>query len=231
MRPTHALLTFALILLAPTATSAKTLADFEEPFVTEEPLGAVLPFQVTPAEAGRDWIVIFRGTPGAPFNLSLVDESGATLYGERGSRGVRTLPEVTPGDYRFTISNAGSFQVARGRLDAGANLTRELVGSDAYVAATSATAEKRVTFAGNVTIEAWDLVAQPEPLAPGAAWRMPPGHVVVYTVRGADGSPYTVTVEESAVAPSAPAESPGPGLALLAATISCAALIARRSRR
>jgi hypothetical protein len=209
-----------------------TISDFEEPYVVERVTGAVVPFEVGAEEAGARWLVVFRSTPGNAFNLSVVADNGTAVYTERGSRGIRALPALAEGTYRFVISRDGAFQLTRDVLEGPGDRARTLGGgTDAYVASTTGGSPgKEVTFSGNVTIEAWDLVAQPEPLAPNATWRMPAGHAVVYTVRGAPGTPYTVGVVETAVE-EPPADTPAVGALGASAAVAGASLVLRRRLR
>lgn len=223
MRLTAAIL--LLLLLAPLAGAA-TLADFEKPYRGAPESGGVIPFTVTEEEAGEMRILIYRNSPTRVFNLSVVGESGKTVFEKAGTRGVQTLPALEAGNYRFAITRApGEFQLTTRDLSKLLPVEETLRGpADAFVFV----AENRLnlTFEGNVTIEAFNLQKTPETHPANTTLTIEKREVFVFTLTGEEGTPYSITKEDLPDAPPPANETPAPGLAALA----LAAFVAMRAR-
>lgn len=224
---------FAVLLLAP-AASAATLADHEEP---HEGLDKVFLFTLTPDEAAKPHAAIFRGTPGKPFGLQIVDAQGKELWIKNGSRGIQTFPTLEPGDYRFVLRGQGAFQVTDKLLDRKDHPVIPYVlnvspvlggGTDAYVI--SPTRNWTLDVGGDVTVEYWDMTGAPEtveaPFNRTARW----GSAYVVTVRGEPGTPYSLGFTPTTL-PEPTRDSPAPALPLAFAALGLVAVALRRFRR
>lgn len=220
-----ALLLLALVALAPAAAAqAETLASFEEP---HRGVDAVWDFTVLQEEAGEQRALIFRNPVGAGMGIVIFDSTGKEIFTKNGSRGIQTLPNLTPGNYRFFVRGSGEFQVTEKAFERTieGNVSTTLRGADAYVL--TPTRHYQVQLDGDVEAEFWDMTARAETLTPPAARDVKPGKAYILTVRGDEGAQYGIRLTPT----DAPAEENGtPGLAPLLAVLAVA-LVARLTRR
>lgn len=221
----RAALLLALVLAAPLASAQATLASLEEP---HKGLDQVWPVTVTQEESARTNLAIFRNAPTSRFGLIIYDSTGAEVYVQNGTRGIQTLPSLAPGDYRFFVRGQGEFQVTEKGLEKliPGNVSTNLRGADAYVLSPSRA--YRLEVAGNVSAEFWNLIAEKEQLQAPFARDVTKGGAYVITVRGAEDTPYTLTLVPTEAPPTGN-EAPGLGVAALALALGVAIALRRRT--
>lgn len=215
-----------LVLLSPTALAAESLSDLEEPHKGTDKVWDVT---VTNAEANARRVLIYRNEVGHGFGLIIYDSTGAEIFVKNGTRGLQTLPELAAGEYKFFVRGAGEFQVtdkAFERIIKENNVSTTLRGTDAYVLSPSR--YWKVDFTGDVTVEWWALTEKAESLTSPVNRTAQAGQGYVMTLRGAEGTPYTISMTPT----DAPVtESPSIGLVALLAGVVGVALAARFTRR
>lgn len=217
-------LVLALILAAPLASGKDTLSSLEEP---RKGADQVWDVTITAEEAARTNLVVFRNAPSAVFGLIVYDANGTEVYVKNGTRGLQTLPKLAAGDYRFFVRGSGEFQVTEKGLERllTGNVSTTLAGTDAYVLAPSR--HYRIDFAGDVDVEFWNMVEAKEQLEAPFSRNATQGGAYVFTVRGAEGTPYSLTLTPIA-APPEEKETPGVGIVGFALALAFALVLRRR---
>lgn len=240
LRPLAVLL--ILLTLAPlagTASAQETLSldDLEEP--QKGVPDTVWRLLVTEEQANETRAVVFRNSLRQSFNLSIVASNGTTVFEDQGARGVRTLPGLPAGTYTMLIRfREGEFQVIGPAF--GVNLNASTNGTirgkaDAYVVAVKS--GFNLTVSGNVQAEWFDIrLTEPEhPSMPFTRTALP-GSAYVLTLRGAEGTPYSIDLAPTTYVPptATPDHSghdegiPGPGLLLVLLAALGAVVVRRR---
>ncbi|HUR69086.1 MAG TPA: hypothetical protein VM370_07550 [Candidatus Thermoplasmatota archaeon] len=216
-----------LILLAPVAAAqqAETLASWEEPHKGTDKVWDLI---VTQEEAGAQRALIYLNPPSIRFSFVIYDVNGTEIFVKNGTLGIQTLPALKPGPYKFFIRGSGEIQItekAFERVLKENNVSARLRGTDAYVLAPSQFYD--VGFTGDVRVD-WLAVSGPhEELTPPFTKAAAIGDAYIFTIRGEEATPYTVTLTPTA-APTK-AESSGAGLAALLVAGLAAAVLTRRT--
>lgn len=214
----------ALVLLAPIASAQETLDSLEEPHGGTDKVWDIV---VEPDEAGEARAIVFRNPLGRVFTLVIYDANGTEVFIKNGTRGIQTLPPLSPGPHRFFVRGEGEFQVTDKafelilKVDA-VNTTLE--GTDAYVLAPSRPYDVSVT--GDVRLEWWPLTESKQEVALPFARSVDKGNAYVMTIRGAEGAAYSITLTPGQ-APAPTNEAPGLGAAALVALLALVALTRR----
>lgn len=235
----RALALLALLLAAPPATAqqALTLDDLEAP--TKGAPDTTWRVRVTEEEADQARAIVYRNGLRSPFNLSVIDAGGNTVYADSRARGVGTFPALPPGDYTFLLRfREGEFQVVRPAF--GVNLNESMNGSirdgtDAYVVAVRS--NFNFTVSGDIEAE-WFDIRNIEPEHPDTPFTRTAiqGNAYVLTLRGDEDAPYSIGVEATTYAPPAATPDPGdqetPGISsvVLLVLVALAAMVARHRR-
>lgn len=226
-----------LVLALPVASAQATLASLEEPHRAgpEDVLGKIWNITVLPEESEQR-ALIFRNSPTSGFRVEVYDSAGAVVYNKTLGRGVQTLPALEPGEYRFRAQSLGapelSFQVTEKVFErtVHGNVSTQLNGTDAYIL--SSQRSFNVTFTGDVEVE-WMSLGAPtaDTLPPGEAREAIARGAYVFTIRGAEGTPYGITLDEieTPAREAPPSETPLAAWGALAGLAAAAAMA--RSRK
>lgn len=236
----RALALLALLLAGPLASAqdALTLDDLEAP--TKGVPDTTWRVTITEDEAHEARAIVYRNGLRSPFNLSVVDQSGNTVYQDQRARGVGTFPALAPGNYTFLLRfREGEFQIIHPAF--GLNLNESMngtirKGTDAYIVAVKS--NFNFTISGDVDAEWFDIrMSEPEhPDTPFTRTALQ-GNAYVLTLRGEEDAPYSIGVVATTYTPPAATpdhgdheETPGVPLLALLALVVLSARVARRAR-
>lgn len=214
-------------LLVPVAAAQETLGDLEEPHAGLDKIWTV---RVTPDEANASRALIYRNAPRSPFGLVVYDASGHEVFAKNGTRGVQTLPALPAGDHRFFVRGTGEFQATEktlGRDPQRMSVNATLERTDAYVLTPQKSVN--VSIEGAVRVEWYDLTGGPADVTPPFTRLADPGGVYILTVRGDQGTAYSIALADAATPePMDHADTPSAPIALVLLLVGLLAGLGKR---